>query len=155
MGKKRKRPVKDDAIGPRSTASRVVSTSSKHDGIAGHHPHPLISLYYPRVLTLRQYLLQQIPVSSKARRRRIAAVRVDETNQGLLHGDSTTPVHEVANLLDNTLVGVLKEWPSTSSVETRRKLARFTQSLSRSQLDSTDIGAVCAQSEVRSTPIDS
>lgn len=34
--------------------------------------HPLLRLYYPQVLTLRNYLLSRLPLSSKSRRRRVA-----------------------------------------------------------------------------------
>ncbi|KAG2412542.1 hypothetical protein HFD88_010099 [Aspergillus terreus] len=105
------------------------------------HSHPVISLYYPQVLTLRQYLLQQIPVSSKSRRRRIASVRADGSDT------ETEGDHGLANLLDRTLVGVSKESPPTSTPENRRELARFSQSQSRSVEDS-NVGPVCAQTEI-------
>lgn len=143
MGKKRKRPIKD-AIQPRDSRS-CASPKSKHEGMTGHS-HPVISLYYPQVLTLRQYLLQQIPVSSKSRRRRIASVRADGSDA------ETEGDHGLANLLDRTLVGVSKESPPTSTPENRRELARFSQSQSRSVEDS-NVGPVCAQTEVSLTLI--
>ncbi|KAF9883083.1 hypothetical protein FE257_004117 [Aspergillus nanangensis] len=137
MGKKRKRPAKHVASAP---------GNGIQDEEAAEHPHPVISLYYPRVVTLRQYLLQQIPVSSKSRRRRIASVRLDDPSKQ--SGRSGDQASDLASLLDTTLIGVLNDSPSTSSKGRRRELADFTQSQSKSQLASTDTGPTCAQAEI-------
>ncbi|KAK1143635.1 Telomerase reverse transcriptase [Aspergillus melleus] len=134
MGKKRKRPVKDDR--PRDHLPKPSSPPSpSQEEIPEHsHSHPVISLYYPRVVTLRQYLLKRIPVSSKSRRRRIAAVRNDLTLPDLKRSG-------LATFLDTTLVGVLKD---LSPISARNS----TQTRTTSQLDSTDTGATSAQEEV-------
>lgn len=137
MAKKRKRP------------SRHSSTANKPSH--NIHPpntnptHPVISLYYSQVLTLRQYLLRQLPVSSKLRRRRIASLSTatakDEDHRGSAH------VPDLVHLLDTTLVGVLHESPPTVSQERRRDLAAFAESQSQSQSGS-QLGSNSAQSEV-------
>lgn len=101
--------------------------------------HPVISLYYPHVLSLRQYLLRQLPVSSKLRRRRIASLSPSA-------GSADQPTHshsDLPRLLDTTLVGVLHDSSPLVSQERQRDLLAFTQSQSGSQL-----GSTCAQSDV-------
>lgn len=138
MGKKRKRPVKDDR--PCDHLSKPGSPSTQRD-VPGHS-HPVISLYYPQVVTLRQFLLQQIPVSSKARRRRIAAVR---NNPASPNGGNP----ELSTFLDTTLVGILKELPPTCTQNSEKSWVKLTQPRTASQVHSTDTGASSAQEEVR------
>lgn len=145
MGKKRKRPGK--AVRQAPTASSQPSNTSPRrfkppkapDARNGQITHPVISLYYRELLTLRQYLLSHLPVSSKLRRRRIAS----------LASSSAEPT-SLANLLDSTLVGVLKQSTPKVDSERQRDYRAFTQSQSRSILVSTDTGATSPQSEVGS-----
>ncbi|RAK99664.1 telomerase reverse transcriptase [Aspergillus ibericus CBS 121593] len=154
MGKKRKRPVKGDRAPDKSSQAGTASTgfenqssqSSLARGHAEEHAHPVISLYYPQVVSLRQYLLRQIPLSSRSRRRRIVSVRDDQPPVGTSN-DSRSGA-QLAKLLDTTLVGILTETPPTCNEERRQELAAFTQSQSRSELASTDIGPPCAQAEI-------
>lgn len=103
--------------------------------------HPVISLYYRQVVSLRQYLLGQLPGPSKVRRRRLASLGTVGAAQ---HGDLRGPTHvpELVRLLDTTLVGVLHESPVMVSQE-RREGRVQSQSQSQSQL-----GNTCSQSEV-------
>ncbi|PWY69518.1 hypothetical protein BO70DRAFT_147445 [Aspergillus heteromorphus CBS 117.55] len=140
MGKKRKRPVKGDRAQDNSSQTDVTTAPTcfrNQSGLSPDHPaehsHPVISLYYPQVVTLRQYLLRQISTSSS-----------DDRSETQLRG--------LANLLDSTLVGILKESPPTCNQERRQEFVAFTQSQSRSGLTSTDTGPPCAQAEVR--PVD-
>ena len=146
MAKKRKRP---GHLRPTSQPQASIVSSPNRFRPAparngrGHHPttHPVISLYYRDVLTLRQYLLCRLPGSSKLRRRRIASV-------GSASNSADHNSQSLATLLDTTLVGVLKQ-PSTKLASERQQAYRaFTQSQSRSVLVSTDTGPVAPQSEV-------
>lgn len=147
MGKKRKRPQKvttpqDKAINQRQR-------------IAANIEHPVLSRYYRRVVTLRQFLLEELPSSSKARRRRIiSAGKRNESSKTPSNGvetssqGSTDSGIDVARFLDSTLVGRL-HCPSPAELEARqRDYAIFSQSEERSLLG-TDTGPCNHQSEVR------
>ncbi|KAL2002309.1 hypothetical protein VTN02DRAFT_216 [Thermoascus thermophilus] len=126
MGK-RKRPAKDDGDDPGEPPHQPPAT------------HPVIALYYPRVVPLRQYLLDQLSSSSssssKSRRRRIAAVG----GQG----------EQLADLLDSTLVGVRNESNDPAVDQARQKeLAAFTASSVRSSLSSTETAPTGSQAEI-------
>lgn len=144
MGKKRKRPQKPKN-GPTPSSQTSITAapsrfeSSKGSVARGNHTHPVISLYYRQVLSLRQYLLSQLPVTSKLRRRRITALRAspDRTN-----------VQPLADLLDTTIVGLLKESSPTIDSQRQKDYRAFTQSQSRSVVVSTDTGPTSPQSEV-------
>lgn len=138
MGKKRKRPGKDR--GP-SSSHLGITTGTRRFRISAPNSreisHPVISLYYQNVLSLRDYLLQQLPPTSKSRRRRIRtlASRPDDSQA-------------LAQLLDSTLVGVLKDASPVVNSERQKEYSSFNESQSRSLLASTDTGPTCAQSEV-------
>lgn len=151
MGKKRKRPQKattlqDVPINKRQKSASVSLTTE----------HPVLSRYYRRVVTLRQYLLEELPSSSKARRRQItSAGKRDENNKTDLaaskiaapsqdHADSGI---DFARFLDSTLVGLL-HCPSPAELDARqREFAIFSQSEERPLLG-TDTGPCNHQSEV-------
>ena len=143
MGKKRKRPIKDR--GPPSSHPSITSSPRRFRNptpSTGRTSHPVISLYYRQVVTLREYLLEHLPVTSKSRRRRIlAGSRADDP--------ASQTSQTLAHLLDSTLVGVLKESSPTLNSERQKEYLSFTQSQSRSILVSTDTGPTCPQSEVR------
>ncbi|RMZ38088.1 telomerase reverse transcriptase [Aspergillus flavus] len=144
MGKKRKRPVKDgQAREDLLQFSFQTSTVPGEDSL--EQTHPVISIYYRRVVTLRQYLLERIPKSSKSRRGRIASVRSHDPSRAGCSGDQD---EELSQLLDTTLVGILKEPTAGSDQERRRELAEFTASPDRSLLASTDTGPPCPQAEI-------
>ncbi|KAI9782484.1 MAG: hypothetical protein M1839_004970 [Geoglossum umbratile] len=115
---------------------------AKTENSSGYHPvggeskatvsHPLLSLYYPRVVTLRDYFLSKLPSSSRARQRRVASL-------GIAAGDAAVEASDVVEkesgsgmlalgrLLDSTLVGVPigARSDSTSHLE---ELEAFSQS---------------------------
>jgi telomerase reverse transcriptase len=151
MGKKRKRPQKsttpqDDLINKRQ---RTVAASVTVE-------HPVLSRYYRRVVNLRQYLLEELPSSSKTRRRRItSAGKRDENSKtdpnasavAALTQGSADGGTDFARFLDSTLVGLL-HCPSPAELEARqREYAIFSQSEERSLLG-TDTGPCNHQSEV-------
>lgn len=96
-------------------------------------------------MSLREYLLQQLPVTSKSRRRRILTLATREDQDPAQSQISQTLVE----LLDSTLVGVLKESSPTLNSERQKEYLSYNESQSRSILTSTDTGPTCPQSEVR------
>ncbi|KAJ0418074.1 hypothetical protein BJY00DRAFT_288566 [Aspergillus carlsbadensis] len=148
MGKKRKRPVKDDPTHPKPSKQPIkapsIPYSKLNDSDAVEICHPVISQYYRQVVTLRQYILQRIPQSSKGRRRRIAAIQSDGTHSG-------TNEESLAHLLGTTLVGVWTELPLAQSEERRRDLIAYTQT-QRTQIG-TDTGPASPQSAVGNCPL--
>lgn len=130
MAKKRKRPSLP--VANASPARRMSSTTT-----AQSLAHPVISLYYSRVASLRQYLLRLLPASSKSRRRRIAHLHSS--------GAADCPDKALVHLLDTTLVGELKE---SSTVDQTRLQDWAAWSQSQNRLQSTDTGPACPQSEV-------
>lgn len=161
MGQKRKRRVKNRAptstsqVCPSSTTGRFRTKEFPPHADQNEHRHPVISLYYHQVLTLRQYLLQQLPLTSRSRRRRILSLKVpiaqpvaaDKSDGD--HRQHEGPARIIANLLDTTLVGVPKEPLPTGDQIYRQDFVTFTQSQDRSQC--TDTGPPCPQSEVISS----
>lgn len=157
MGKKRKRPAKDNPTRAKSSPQQRSSISPHHLKANGNQTpstaetsHPVISLYYRQVVTLRQYILQRIPKSSKSRRRRITAVRGRDVAGGLKDPVTTQSQNQdLATLLDTALVGIWKELPPTQSQARRRDFVQFSQAQSAavSQLG-TDTGPASPQSEV-------
>lgn len=129
--------------------------------------HPVLSLYYPRVVTLRRYLLSKLPISSKARRRRLLATgscpdksrsrhkpavlrkshatNVDEP----LEGWNDDPHRALACLLDTTLVCGLERSCSAQDQSRMNDLATFSQQQSKSTAGSSLGSGSCSQSEVR------
>ncbi|KAI8632108.1 hypothetical protein F5Y19DRAFT_386193 [Xylariaceae sp. FL1651] len=67
--------------------------------------HPVLSQFYSQVQRLRDYVISQLPASSRIRRRKVAAV-------GIVSKSPTTPLSDVERslgvLLDTTLVGLSK-----------------------------------------------
>ena len=77
--------------------------------------HNVLSSFYPRVCTLRDYLLDSLPATSRVRRRKLTTFGKNDTT----------------SILDTCLVGVLKQL--SSSVTELRKIdfATFTQTQCR------------------------
>lgn len=151
MGQKRKRPIKRSE--PPLTSQNCLSSpaiSFTPKQIPSHddkfqHPHPVISLYYPQTLTLRQFLLYQLPLSSKSRRRRITSLKASGDKHVRDHAQHGSTAQSLVELLDTTLIGVPKE-SSASHKSHQGDFITFTQSQGRS--DCTDTGPPCPQSEV-------
>ncbi len=90
--------------------------------------HPVLHRFYPSVLTLRQYCLSRIPLTSKKRRRQLELLG--------RHGDAgpvagaTTVDTDLCELLDKTLVGVCKDdnnGDRTEEHDRAEQLLRFSQ----------------------------
>jgi telomerase reverse transcriptase len=138
----------------RSTQEQPVKCGNKRLRLSGAEPsdgglvkQALLSQYYPKVLTLRDYLLSKLPASSKVRRKKISAAkqrirsdRVDDTELD----DSC-----LAKYLDRTLVGVQEE--ESPKDERWKQWTYFSQHAdnSESTIRSGDGDGDCSQSEVR------
>lgn len=113
--KRKREPGQDDPSGG-SCNGRPVKQLRK--GIAGNlQPadvvkHALLTQYYPNILTLRQYVLDSLPASSKIRRKKISAVGKEIQAAAVdAHSGVQEPVEDhdnisasLARLLDTTLV---------------------------------------------------
>ncbi|OJD10445.1 hypothetical protein AJ78_08549 [Emergomyces pasteurianus Ep9510] len=156
MARKRKRPTKHAPIN---------LPSLKHAGedklLGGSVYHPVLSLYFPRVVTLRTYLYEQLPLSSKSRRRKVASLGVEKqardyhppnsvSSQQVDTGAQRTKeeIQALTGILDSTLVSILKESDGAISNSRQKEFAAFTQSQARSSLECTDIGATTSQSDI-------
>lgn len=89
--------------------------------------HPVLSAHYPQVLTLRNYILSKIPETSKIRRRKISAIRALSNNQ------SQDFNCEIAQLLDTTLIGILKDAGPEVTVRRQKDLIAYTQAQNASR----------------------
>ncbi|KAJ5032244.1 uncharacterized protein L3040_008853 [Drepanopeziza brunnea f. sp. 'multigermtubi'] len=115
--RKRKRPARDHGDHHRDQKRQKGMASSSH-GVDPVVRHALLAKYYPRVLTLREYLVSQLPSSSKIRKKKILHV-------GRNAEDKETD-QKLSQFLDQTLVGVsrFKEAPSE---ERRKQWSAFSQ----------------------------
>ena len=110
MSRKRKRHATSNASDPAAKRPRPASLDAR-PGLNRLIANSMLPLYYPRVTTLREYLLSRLPASSRSRRRRILAccassrddaVPAPESAQG---SASTRRQGKVAELLDTIVVG--------------------------------------------------
>lgn len=102
--RKRKRPVSADHVSTDDPPSKRIKdrsqTSGKEKGLI---QHPVLSHYYPEIQTLRDYIIAQLPSSSRLRRRKVAAVGVVNNPSGAPQSDVE---RSLGTLLDTTLVGI-------------------------------------------------
>jgi hypothetical protein len=98
--------------------------------------HPVLCRLYPQLLTLRQYLLSQLPTSSKKRRRRISQFGLTKhvCDSELTRRDNT----ELRHLLDSTLIGLSpKTYKPNGHEDSRaRDIESFSQQLPESTVGS-------------------
>ena len=111
--------------------------------------HPTLCLYYPRVVTLKDYLISKVPASAVSRREKITSVgkglqRSLKVNQSVLEGDaqqvsSPSTLHvkpegsrkkNLAKLLETTLVGLPHETPSDIATSREKDFVSFSQQVS-------------------------
>lgn len=108
--------------------------------------HALLAQYYPKTQTLRQYLFDNLPTTSRIRRRKIEAFEAHAAeNQDNLRA-------QLASLLDTTLVGL---HPCPQETAQARSKSRLQQWIEYSQKDdshvtisSGDASAIHSQSKV-------
>lgn len=156
MAEKRKRPTKDPAL--------TDLQSSKHarddKPLDGSIYHPVLSLYYSRVVTLRTFLCEQLPLSSKSRKKKVASLGLEKRNsfdqppypsasqEVGTRFKTDEEIQDLAGTLDSTLVGILREHDNTINVSRQKEFASFTQSQALSSLECTDVGATTSQPDV-------
>lgn len=110
---------------PRKRRAQTVNNQrNKHEHTSNSDlpvSHELLSLYYPRIVSLRQFLLSSLAPSYTSRRRRLSTYGVDS------QVGTETP-----HLFDSTLIGVFPE-PELAVQESRqRDFVAFTKSQQRS-----------------------
>jgi hypothetical protein len=117
MRTKRKRTGETGTTAKRLKTSESAERSTKFRPLS----HKVLSFCYSEVYPLRQFLLNSLPSTSRARRRKIAS-------HGLENG---------SYFLDTTLVGISGKAKPALEEERRRDFAAFTQSQQRSTHSST------------------
>lgn len=156
MAEKRKRPTKDPVL--------TDLPSSKHaredKPLDGSIYHPVLSLYYSRVVTLRTFLCEQLPLSSKSRKKKVASLGLEKRNsfdqppypsasqEVGTRFKTDEEIQDLAGTLDSTLVGILREHDNTINVSRQKEFASFTQSQALSSLECNDVGATTSQPDV-------
>ena len=92
--------------------------------------HPTLSLYYPNIFTLRDYLLSKLPVTSKVRRRKIASVLPSTADVDHTDGKTST-LHQdrrcLSKILDSTLVCTVHEQTPQVGTSRIKDLEAFSQ----------------------------
>lgn len=101
----------------------------------------VLAQYYPRVLSLRQYLLSKLPSASKIRKKKILSVGRSPRPDGK---DETV----FSNFLDQTLVGVIEQ-KEVSSEERIQQWTSFSQRADTSDFANLSGVSIFSQSEVR------
>lgn len=91
--------------------------------------HPVLSQYYPRLWTLREYLVAKLPAASRKRRRRLLHLR-NEQDDSLL--ESSSQVSRVCQILDNTIVGSSSELKPLGPASHSDEVETYTQQLAGS-----------------------
>lgn len=93
---------------------------------------PVLQRFYPRLHTLRHYLLLQLPKSSKNRRRKLAHLGCQIANQ--LAAPASDSDYELGQLLDSTVIGEHKTAKPENLEQLKREcnqdIETFTQQLS-------------------------
>jgi hypothetical protein len=114
------------------TANKRCKLSEGKPGKENVVKDSLLSQYYHKVLTLREFLLWRLPSSSKVRRKRVASIGCH--GQQSKHavkselGGVTLEHH-----LDNTLVGVLEQDETERGKSTKDRLS-FSQMVNGSKV---------------------
>lgn len=112
MGRKRKRVAECSTIAKRLK----VSTSDANGGELGSISHKILSYSYSEVYTLRHFLVESLPSTSRTRRRNI----------------STHTLENDSAFLDTTLVGRSRKTKPAQEEERHREFVAFSQSQRRS-----------------------
>ncbi len=129
--------------------------------------HSALCLYYPRVVTLQDYLLSKLPASSVSRREKIASIgrglqkplqidhgipKIDQpSNLSDQHVGNAWEVRDrkenLAKLLKNTLIGWIHDVPPDVVTSRQKDFVSFSQQVSLLSGSSVG-GASTTQSEV-------
>lgn len=152
--KKRKRAQKIPSGDP-SDDQRLPPTKQPRTGAGrpslqspGAVKHALLARFYPALPTLRQYVLDHLPASSRIRRRKIIAV-------GAADGPGADPKDvrtQLARLLNTTLVGLHATPKGVAKEQSEDRLQQWIDYSQRDNshvtLSGADASAVHFQSEV-------
>ena len=107
---------------PRKRRAQTVNDQRNHHGSSDLPvSHELLSLYYPRIVSLRQFLLSSLPPSSTSRRRRLST-----------YGVNSQAGTETPHLFDSTLIGVFPEPELAIQGSRQRDFVAFTKLQQRS-----------------------
>ncbi|KAI9697651.1 MAG: hypothetical protein M1836_004601 [Candelina mexicana] len=143
------RPIKRTKLQKGEKTQGLQDPRTSRDGIQ----HPILSLHYPSVWTLRDYLLYKLPETSKSRRRRILSIPSyleypsqftprDSGKLGIQAADRA-----LLKLLDLTLIGVPKSKPEATTARLK-EFASFSQGQTESTIGSSNGAGLCSQSEL-------
>lgn len=149
-----KRESTSHAGGPRKKA--LLAGQSATATRAAAIDHPVLQRFYPRLLTLRHYLLSVLPNSSKNRRRKLAQLGRPIATKEPAHS-TCTPDVELGQLLDSIVIGQHKTTKTKDdeqlAKERSRDIETFTQQLSPPITGGTFRPGQFLQSEVGSTQL--
>lgn len=116
--------------------------------VSGAVKHVLLAQYYPTILTLRQYLLDNLPASSRLRRRKIAAFG----SEAFTADGPDNARAQLARLLDTTLVGLCVPPKELAEAQSENRLQQWIDYSQRDDshvtLSGGDASAIHSQSEV-------
>lgn len=90
----------------------------------------ILKRYYPKVLTLRAYLLSKLPKKSKVRQRKLACLGYDEYKSE--DGNAYGMVQCLAEHLDKVVIGV-QDCASTSDTTRQQQWLAFSQRMNTSE----------------------
>ncbi|KAF2969504.1 hypothetical protein GQX73_g4071 [Xylaria multiplex] len=102
--RKRKRPTSVDEFLTNAPVSKKqkVRNGNSQSSVSSRSQHPVLCQYYPHVQSLREYIITQLPPSSKIRRRKVSSI-------GIVTKPFDAPLSDaersLGSLLDTTLVG--------------------------------------------------
>lgn len=148
-----------------TTDSKRLRHSSSENRLEASIYHPTLRLYYRHILTLREYLLSQLPKHSRRRRRRISTLGRDLTGKATKteasplvnrleqggHNDFRVKAdcrdHSLAQLLDKTVVCSLDQNSAPDQACYAQDLEAFSQQINPTAGSSIG-GGSCSQSEL-------
>jgi telomerase reverse transcriptase len=146
-GTKRQAGIDDLRVGRPSKKRKSLAVAKGTEG--GNLPisHVLLNQFYPKLQTLRAYLLSKLPSSSRLRRKKIASISQSGEPCGRPQADFE---RHLCRILDTTLVGTFED--TTPQLDEKRweQFISFSQRGDESYVTLSDgiAAAAFAQSEV-------
>jgi telomerase reverse transcriptase len=142
MPRKRKRHSSDEIFDSRPEKRAKSTNSSTQKSYEIAHKYPVLPLYYPHVSSLREFLLFQIPLSSRSRRRKIKSLGTDK------HLSADGHTNPLSALLDSVVVGYFGNLDQSTEESRRKELTQFSLTQLNQTIGSTPSGPAFSQSEV-------
>ena len=154
--------------GKRKRSRGTKHSSSKRQRLAEppnieqkHFNHPLLSLYYPAVSTLRSFLLARLPARSRARRKRLGEIsgwkgydrELDSTDLNIASSCTLESEQQLSKLLDTTLVGYDPATGPIASIDISQDFVEFTLRSQRSQQIDATASTIIGEGLVRQTEL--